>query len=159
MRRREFITLLGGVAAGWSLKARAQQPDCIRRIGALLNYAADDPEGQSRVATFQTTLRELGWTEGQSFKIDYRWRGASAAELVELAPDVIVVAGTSNLAAAQQASRTIPIVFVGSHRSGRQRLRSQSRTTRRQFYLWDLACSNTAWAANGWSFLNKLLPV
>jgi putative ABC transport system substrate-binding protein len=113
MRRREFITLLGGVAAGWSLKARAQQPDRIRRIGALLNYAADDPEGQSRVATFQTTLRELGWTEGQSFKIDYRWRGASAAELVKLAPDVIVVAGTSNLAAAQQASRTIPIVFVG----------------------------------------------
>ncbi|MGC1697940.1 MAG: hypothetical protein WA796_04305, partial [Pseudolabrys sp.] len=64
MRRREFITLLGGVAAGWSLKARAQQPDRIRRIGALLNYAADDPEGQSRVATFQKTLKELGWTEG-----------------------------------------------------------------------------------------------
>ena len=145
------------MAAGWSLKARAQQPDRIRRIGALLNYAADDPEGQSRVATFQKTLRELDWTEGQSFKIDYRWRGASAAELVKSAPDVIVVAGTSNLAAAQQASRTIPIVFVGvtdpvgsgfvavSHDQAAIRL--------------DLACSNTAWAANGWSFLNKLLPV
>ncbi|MGA7581141.1 MAG: ABC transporter substrate-binding protein [Pseudolabrys sp.] len=113
MRRREFVTLLGGAAVAWPLAARAQQPDRIRRIGALLNYAADDPEGQSRVATFQKTLQELGWTEGQSFKIDYRWRGASAAELVKSAPDVIVVAGTSNLAAAQQASRTIPIVFVG----------------------------------------------
>ncbi|MGA7085723.1 MAG: ABC transporter substrate-binding protein, partial [Pseudolabrys sp.] len=85
MRRREFVTLLGGAAVAWPLAARAQQPDRIRRIGALLNYAADDPEGQSRVATFQKTLQELGWTEGQSFKIDYRWRGASAAELVKSA--------------------------------------------------------------------------
>jgi len=113
MQRREFITLLGGAVAAWPLYARAQQGERMRRIGLLMNFAADDPGGQSRVATFQKTLQELGWTEGKSLKIDYRWRGASAAELVKLAPDVIIVAGSSNLAAAQQASRTIPIVFVG----------------------------------------------
>jgi putative ABC transport system substrate-binding protein len=112
MRRREFISLIGGAAA-WPLVGHAQQPDQMRRIGVLMNFAADDPGGQTRVATLRTTLQELGWTEGNSFKIDYRWRGASAAEIVNLAPDVIVVAGTSNLAAAQQATRTIPIVFVG----------------------------------------------
>ena len=113
MRRREFITILGGTVAAWPLAVSAQQPDRIRRIGALVNYAADDPEGQTRIAAFQKTLQELGWTEGKSFKIDYRWRGASAADLVKLAPDVIVVAGSTNLVAAQQASRAIPIVFVG----------------------------------------------
>jgi ABC-type uncharacterized transport system substrate-binding protein len=110
MRRREFITLLGGGAATWPLAAHAQQR--IPRIGALMNFAADDPGGQTRLAAFQKMLQELGWTAGKNFKIDFRWRGASAVELVKLAPDLIFVAGTSNLAAAQKVSHAIPIVFV-----------------------------------------------
>ena len=109
--RRHFISLLGGAAAAWPLAARAQQPERMRRIGVLVNTQANDPVGQTRVATFQKALHELGWTEGNGLKIDYRWRGASVAELINLAPDNFA-AGTSNLAAAQQTSRTIPIVFV-----------------------------------------------
>jgi putative ABC transport system substrate-binding protein len=110
MKRREFVTLLGGAAVAWPLRARAQQR--MRRIGALMNFAADDPGGQIRLAAFQKMFQQLGWTEGKNFKIDFRWRGASAVELVKLAPDLIFVAGTSNLAAAKKASHTIPIVFV-----------------------------------------------
>jgi putative ABC transport system substrate-binding protein len=110
MQRREFVTLLGGAAVTWPLRARAQQR--MRRIGALMNFAADDPEGQTRLVAFQKMFQQLGWTEGKNFKIDFRWRGASAVELVKLAPDLIFVAGTSNLAAAKKASHTIPIVFV-----------------------------------------------
>jgi ABC-type uncharacterized transport system substrate-binding protein len=110
MRRREFVTLLGGAAVAWPVRALAQQR--MRRIGALMNFAADDPGKQTRLAAFQKMFRQLGWTEGKNFKIDFRWRGASAVELVKLAPDLIFVAGTSNLAAAKKASHTIPIVFV-----------------------------------------------
>jgi putative ABC transport system substrate-binding protein len=117
MRRRDFITLLGGATVASALAARAeQQTERVRRIGILMNTQADDPMGQTRVATFQQALQELGWTEGKNLRVDYRWRGAriasTAAELVKLAPEVIVAAGTSNLAAVQQASRTLPIVFV-----------------------------------------------
>jgi putative ABC transport system substrate-binding protein len=116
MRRREFITLMGGTAAAWPLTARAQQGERMRRIGVLLNTQARDPVGQTRVATFQKSLQDLGWAEGKTCRIDYRWPGdrtaTSAADLVKLAPDIILAAGTSNLTAAQQASRTIPIVFV-----------------------------------------------
>jgi putative ABC transport system substrate-binding protein len=111
MRRREFISALGGAAA-WPLAARAQQPERVRHIGILVNAHASDPVGQTRVATFHKALQELGWTESKNLKIDYRWQGASAAELIKSGPDVILAAGTSNLGAAQQASRTIPIVFV-----------------------------------------------
>jgi putative tryptophan/tyrosine transport system substrate-binding protein len=115
MKRRDFITLLAGAAA-WPLAARAQQGERMRRVGMLMNTQADDPLGQPRAATFQETLQELGWIEGKSVKVDYRWRDQpidlSAAELIKLAPDVIVAAGSSNLAAAQHASRTLPIVFV-----------------------------------------------
>jgi putative ABC transport system substrate-binding protein len=110
MRRREFVTLLGGAAVAWPVRALAQQR--MRRIGALMNFAADDPGKQTRLAAFQKMFLQLGWTEGKNFKIDFRWRGASAVELVKLAPDLIFVAGTSNLAAAKKASHTIPIVFV-----------------------------------------------
>jgi putative ABC transport system substrate-binding protein len=79
MRRREFITLLGGAAVAWPLTARAQQR--MRRIGALMNFAADDPGGHTRLAAFQKMFQQLGWTEGKNFKIDFRWRGASAVEL------------------------------------------------------------------------------
>ena len=95
MRRREFITLLGGAAAAWPLAARAQQPERMRRIGALMSPAADDPEGQSRLLALAQGLQESGWTLGRNVRIDIRWGAGDAeryrryaAELVALAPDV-----------------------------------------------------------------------
>jgi putative tryptophan/tyrosine transport system substrate-binding protein len=75
MKRREFITLLGGAAAAWPLAARAQQADRVRRIGALMYLAADDPESPARVAAFARGLQELGWIEGRNIQIEYRWGG------------------------------------------------------------------------------------
>jgi ABC-type uncharacterized transport system substrate-binding protein len=119
LRRREFITLLGGTAVAWPLSARAQQPERMRRIGALMYLAADDPDSPARVAAFGRGLRELGWIDGHNIRIDYRWGGGDldrvrryAAELVALAPDVILVSSGSALAALQNATRTVPIVFV-----------------------------------------------
>jgi putative ABC transport system substrate-binding protein len=118
MRRRDFITLIGGVAA-WPLAARAQQPEPTRRIGMLMNRAADDAEGQAFVAAFQQAMQQLGWSDDRNVRIDVRW-GANdvdrdrkyAAELVELAPDVILASGTVAAAALQNVTRTLPIVFV-----------------------------------------------
>ena len=119
MRRREFITLLGGAAVAWPLTARAQQPDRERRIGALLNLAVDDPVGQARIAAFLQGLQELGWTVGRNIRIDYRWAAGNAddnrkyvAELVALAPDVILTNGSSAMGPLLQATRAAPIVFV-----------------------------------------------
>jgi putative ABC transport system substrate-binding protein len=119
IRRREFITLLGGAAAAWPLAARAQQPERVRRIGALMYLAADDPDSKALVAAFARGLQELGWIEGRNIQIDYRWGGGDldrvrryAAELVALAPDVILVTSGSALAALQNATRTVPIVFA-----------------------------------------------
>jgi putative ABC transport system substrate-binding protein len=119
MKRREFITLLGGAAAAWPLAARAQQPERVRRIGALMNTAADDPESQANVAVFLQGLQQLGWTVGRNVGIDYRWTSGDAdrvrryaAELVALAPDVILTVGSSLVGPLQQATRTVPIVFV-----------------------------------------------
>jgi putative ABC transport system substrate-binding protein len=119
VKRREFITLLGGAAAGWPLAARAQQGERVRRIGVLINLAADDPEGHARITAFAQGLQEAGWTTGRNVRIDYRWGGAGAdamakyaAELVALAPDVILAATSVSVAALQQTTRTIPIVFV-----------------------------------------------
>src|SRR6266436_8538066 len=117
MRRREFITLLGGAAA-WPLAARAQQGDRVRRIGVLMYLAADDAEGQARLAAFAQALKQLGWSDGRNLQIDTRWATADdirrhAAELVALAPDVLVAAtGTATVAPLLQATRTVPIVFV-----------------------------------------------
>ena len=118
MRRREFISLLGG-AAVWPLAARAQQGERIRRIGVLVNLPADDPQAQARNAAFLQGLQELGWTVGRNVRIEYRW-GANnadntrkfAAELVALAPDVILAPGTSTLEPLLQVTRVVPIVFV-----------------------------------------------
>src|SRR5262249_55590279 len=118
-KRREFITLLGG-AASWPLAARAQQRERMRRIGFLMNLAADDPVAQARNAAFLQALQELGWTAGRNLQIEYRWGGEIAdrnreyaAELVALAPNVIVAGGSSpGLAALRRATRTIPIVFA-----------------------------------------------
>jgi len=120
VRRREFITLVGGAAVARPLAARAQQTERMRRIGVLMALTADDPEGQARLAAFLQGLQELGWTDGRNARIDIRWGGAdvdryrrSAAELAALAPDVILANFASAAAALQQATRTVPIVFVG----------------------------------------------
>ena len=119
MRRREFITLLGGAAAAWPITAGAQQGERMRRVGVLMYWGADDAEGQARLAAFAQTLKELGWREGHNMRIDTRWATAEdilrrhAAELVALAPDVLVAAsGTATVAPLLQATRTVPIVFV-----------------------------------------------
>src|SRR5215831_15771602 len=118
MRRREFITLLGGAAA-WPIAARAQQPERMRRIGVLMNRAADIPEGQDRLAAFHQRLQELGWRIGHNVRIDTRWSADNAdqsakyaAELVALAPDIVLASGTLAVTALQHISRTLPIVFA-----------------------------------------------
>jgi putative tryptophan/tyrosine transport system substrate-binding protein len=118
MRRREFIGLVGGAAAAWPVAARAQQPDRVRRIGVLVS-AADDPESRARITAFVEGLKELGWTDGRNIRIDTLWGAGDpdlfrryAAELVALAPDVILVSGGSGMAPMLQATRTVPIVFV-----------------------------------------------
>jgi putative tryptophan/tyrosine transport system substrate-binding protein len=119
MRRREFIAGLGSAAA-WPLAARAQQGDRVRRIGVMLAlYAADDPEGLARVTAFVQGLQERGWTDGRNVRIEYRWGLGDAdrlrryaSELAALAPDVLLAGGGAAVAAFQQASRTLPIVFA-----------------------------------------------
>jgi ABC-type uncharacterized transport system substrate-binding protein len=117
MRRREFITLVGGAAA-WPLSGYAQQGEQLRRIGILLNAAADDPQFKTWVEAFLQSLKQLGWTDGRNMKIDYRWGAGEAervsryaAELVALAPDVIVAHGTSTVRPLLQATHIVPIVF------------------------------------------------
>ena len=119
MRRREFITLLGGAAAAWPVVARAQQPTGMRRIGVLLNFAADDPEAQAQNLAFVQGLQQLGWTDGRNVRIETRWTAGDAArtrkyaaELVELEPDVVLAEGTTVLASLLQATRRVPIVFL-----------------------------------------------
>jgi len=120
MRRRDFIILVGGAAAAWPHPAAAQQPDRMRRIGVLMSLAADDVEAPTRVAAFQQGLQELGWVDGRNVRIDWRWSAGEAdgyrkyaAELIALAPDVILASGGPAVRALQQATRTLPIVFTG----------------------------------------------
>ena len=120
MKRRMLITLLGGAAAAWPLAARAQQPERVRRIGVLMNLAADDSEGQARVAAFLQGLQESGWAVGRNAQIDIRWgmgdaerSRRNATELVALAPDVVFATTFPTVAALQQATRAVPIVFAG----------------------------------------------
>jgi putative ABC transport system substrate-binding protein len=129
LKRREFITLLGGVAA-WPVVAGAQQGERVRRIGVFMNLAADDPEGQDRVTAFVQALQQLGWIEGRNMRIDYRWARAGrdvdlfhkyALELVALAPDVILASGFPSMAALQPITRSVPVVFVLVGRPASQR--------------------------------------
>jgi putative ABC transport system substrate-binding protein len=121
MRRREFITILGGAAATWPLPARAQHSEQMRRIGVLQGGGdTDDPRSQPNITAFLQTLQQLGWADGRNVKIDYRWPAADAdktrkyaAELVALAPDVILAMSSPALVSLLQATRTVPIVFVG----------------------------------------------
>jgi len=119
MRRREFITLVGGSAVTWPLAAGAQQSGKLRRIGVLMNASAEDPLGQACSAAFAQGLQQLGWEVGRNVQIDYRWGGGDneryrkyAIELIALSPDVILATANSIVGYLQQASRTVPIVFV-----------------------------------------------
>jgi putative ABC transport system substrate-binding protein len=119
MRRREFITLLGGAAAAWPLAVRAQQAGGMRRVGVLAAYAEHDPEAQVRVTAFRQALQGLGWTEGGNVVMEYRWGAGDAdrartfaAEMTALKPDVILAHGTPAVTALRAATRTIPVVFV-----------------------------------------------
>jgi putative ABC transport system substrate-binding protein len=119
VRRREFITLLGGAAVAWPLAARAQQPERMRRIGVLMNRVADDPEAQARLKAFVQGLQQLGWAEGRNARMEVRSTAGVAAnlhryaaELVALMPDVILADGAVSVSALQGATRTVPIVFV-----------------------------------------------
>ena len=155
MRRRAFISLLGGATVAWPLAASAQQPDRVRRIGVLMGYAENDPEAQAWVAAFREGLQNLGWAEGRNIRIDTRWTASDvvvlqrfAQELVPLQPDLILSQITPTTAALLQQTHTIPIVFamvadpVGSVSRacrGRAATSPVSPLTR--------AC----WAASGWS--------
>ena len=156
MKRREFITLLGGTAAAWPFAAHAQQTERMRRIGMLMASAAGDSEREARVGAFLQGLQQLGWTVGRNVRIDYRWAVGDAdrfrkyaAELVGLAPDVILANGSPAVAPLQQATRTVPIVFVTS----------PTRSAPASSIAWHdrsaippvLLCSNTASARNGWN--------
>jgi putative tryptophan/tyrosine transport system substrate-binding protein len=118
MKRREFITLLGGATA-WPLAARAQQPERMRRIGMLMHRVAEDPEGQARLKAFVQGLQQLGWVEGRNVRLDVRWTAGVAlrryaAELVALMPDVILADGAVMVSALQGATRSVPIIFVAA---------------------------------------------
>ena len=116
MRRRDFIKLIAGSIAAWPLAARAQQGERMRRVGVLMNLTADDPEALARVTALVQGLQQLGWTDGRNVRIDYHWGAADAgkyaAELVTLAPDVILTNGITVMGPMLPATRTIPIVFV-----------------------------------------------
>ena len=118
MKRRTFMTLLGGAAA-WALAARAQQPDRVRRIGVLVGAATDDADMRARIAAFLQRLEQFGWVDGRNLRIDHRGGGgdperirAHVAELIALAPDVVLTSGTSTMSWLLRASRTVPIVFT-----------------------------------------------
>jgi putative ABC transport system substrate-binding protein len=119
MKRRDFITLLGGAAAAWPVAARAQQGEHVRRIGVLMPYDENDPLTKPRVSAFTQALADLGWTDGRNVRMDFRWGGgdinrirALAHELLSLKPDIILAGATPATTALQRETRTIPIVFV-----------------------------------------------
>jgi ABC-type uncharacterized transport system substrate-binding protein len=119
MMRRQFITLLGGAAAGWPIAARGQQPGGRRRLGVLMATTADDPESRKRLFALLQGLQQLGWVEGRNLRVDIRWAAGNAddtrkyaAELIALAPDIILAAGSLAAGPLLQATRTIPIVFT-----------------------------------------------
>src|SRR4029077_4984017 len=121
IRRRQFIALLGGVAASGPLAPRAQQDTRMRRSGVLMPWDENDPEGKRRYSAFTQALADLGWADGRNVRMDVRWHGddtngirALAQELVCLQPDIILTNGTPATAAVQPETRTIPIVFTGA---------------------------------------------
>jgi putative ABC transport system substrate-binding protein len=161
MRRREFITtLLGGAAAAGPLAARAQEPNRVRRIGALMSFAESDPEGQARIAAFRESLRSLGWIEGRNINVEIRWAtgGAEsirqfAKELVALQPDLILSATTPTTTSLRQQTLVIPIVFANvSDPVGSGFVASLSRPGGNTTGFINLEDS---WRANGWGFSRR----
>ena len=121
MRRRDFVRGIAGSTVAWPIATRAQQPERMRRIGNLMNLDADDPQGRARNAAFEQALERFGWVVGRNIQIDLRWGGGDAdrvrrysAELVALAPDVILCTGGTTTGPLQKATRTVPIVFVNA---------------------------------------------
>jgi putative ABC transport system substrate-binding protein len=121
MRRRDLIALIGSAAVAWPRATRAQQPDGMRRIAALMDTDENNSDGKVRVAALMQTLQQLGWTEGRNLQVDLRWGGGDvehtrglASELIHLSPDVIFAYAKAQLAALSQETRTIPIVFCGA---------------------------------------------
>jgi putative tryptophan/tyrosine transport system substrate-binding protein len=119
MRRREFITLLGGTFAAWPLPLSAQQGEPMRRVGVLMNLAENDPEGQARIGAFLQSMQQSGWTNGRNVQIDIRWGAGDpervrkhAIELVGLPSDVILASTAVSVDALQLVTRTVPVVFV-----------------------------------------------
>jgi putative ABC transport system substrate-binding protein len=117
MKRRDLLYALGSAALGWPLAARAQQPDKVRLIGALMNSAEGDPESQARLAAFADGLEQLGWTNGRNLRIETRWavdasRNRQAEELIAQAPDVVLASSSANVAALQRITHNVPIVFA-----------------------------------------------
>src|SRR3974390_160531 len=119
LKRREFIAVLGGIAAAWPFAAHAQQPERMRRIGVLMSRAADDPQGQARRAAFQQALQQFGWSDGRNVQIDIRWHEFDAdrargyaQELIALAPDIFLADPSVSVVALQHVTRTLPIVFA-----------------------------------------------
>src|SRR5262245_30485598 len=154
--RREFITLLGRAAAAWPLAARAQQGGHMRRIGVLVNLPADDPESQARVGAFLQGLQQFGWAIGRNVRVEYRWAtdvasiSRYAAELIALAPDVILVNANPSVEALQRATRTLPIVFVAVTDV---RVRADARGTgivaTGRFVNRSLSCIAACWLSSG----------
>ena len=162
MKRREFITLVGGAAAAWPLAARAQQAERMRRIAVLQGGGdRDDPRSQRNIAAFLQALQQLGWTDGRNVRIDYRWPAGDAdkarkyaAELVAFAPDVILAIGTPSLASLLQATRTVPIVFAQSiDPVGSGSISSLARPGGNATGFFN---SNTTWPENGWNCSRRL---
>jgi putative ABC transport system substrate-binding protein len=158
VKRRDFITLLGG-AAVWPVAARAQQPERMRRIGVLMNLAADDVEGQRRLAAFLQGLQEAGWEVGRNVRIDIRSTGdielnsKYAMELLALAPDVFLAAGAPTVRALQKATRTVPIVFTSS--ADRSVLGWSRVWDGRAAMLLAFPRLSTASVASGWNFSSR----
>jgi hypothetical protein len=133
LRRRQFITVLGGAAVAWPIVAGAQQPERMRRIDVLMAYAESDPEGQALVAAFREGLQKLGWTESRNVRIETRWATADlelmqrfATEIVALQPDLILTQNTPTTAAMLQQTRSIPIIFATGRRALALRVRAKA---------------------------------
>ena len=141
VRRRDFITLLGGAAAAWPLAAHAEKSDRVRRVGVIMGFAQNDEVWQAYLATFRQGLQELGWSNGRNIRFDYRFTGESAErmhivaeEMVALAPDVILVSTNSVVSATLKATRSIPGRLHMGVRSGGKRLCAESGASGRECY-------------------------
>jgi putative ABC transport system substrate-binding protein len=156
MRRREFITLLGGATA-WPFAARAQQPERVRRIGVLMGLAESDSEAQTRITAFRDGLQKLGWTEGRNTRIDIRWATPDdtqsmqrfAKELVALQPDLILSHTTPTTTALLQQTRTIPHRFYNRWRSDWQWLRRELPPAWRQYHRFQPFGTDAGWQVGG----------